>query len=167
MPGLAHFDALKHLVGYLRLHPDVPLTFDRSDIAKQVSSINFDLLDPHLHAQANSILLNFVPSSTGVPFDSDPMAYTVMSADPDPTPFPSALPDSTLEVHSVARIPAPFTEAHVDANLPSGLYERIATSGGSIEMGGTTVIAVCKKQDVMAANTTESEIDAALSLIHI
>jgi hypothetical protein len=27
-PGALHFCALKHLVGYLQLHPDIPLTFD-------------------------------------------------------------------------------------------------------------------------------------------
>jgi hypothetical protein len=45
-PGNLHFRALKHLVGYLRLHPDIPLSFNRATTVKEVSAINFELLDP-------------------------------------------------------------------------------------------------------------------------
>jgi hypothetical protein len=38
-PGSLHVRALKHLVGYLRLHPDIPLTFNRSTIPKEISAI--------------------------------------------------------------------------------------------------------------------------------
>jgi hypothetical protein len=65
---------------------------------------------------------------------------------------------------SVARISPPVTECLVDANLPGGLYERMATSGGSIEMGGTTVIHICQKQEAMAENSTEAELAAAAFL---
>jgi hypothetical protein len=40
----------------------------------------------------------------------------------------------------------------------------MATTGGSIEMSGTTVIQICKKQDTMAENSTEAEIEAAAFL---
>jgi hypothetical protein len=56
---------------------------------------------------------------------------------------------------------APVTECLVDANLPGGLYERMAMTGDSIEMGGTTVIQVTSKQSTMAHNSTEAELDAA------
>ena len=48
-PGNLHFRALRHLVGYLRLHPDLPLTFQRSEVSKDIASINFSLLDPPLN----------------------------------------------------------------------------------------------------------------------
>jgi hypothetical protein len=37
----------------------------------------------------------------------------------------------------VNRLAPPVTECLVNTNLPGGLYERMATTGGSIEMGGT------------------------------
>jgi hypothetical protein len=37
----------------------------------------------------------------------------------------------------------------------------MATTGGSNEMGGTTVVPIAHKQDVMAENSTEAEIDVA------
>jgi hypothetical protein len=52
-PGKLHFRALKHLVGYLRLHPDIPLTFNRAMVIKDVSAINFELLEPDLQAQVS------------------------------------------------------------------------------------------------------------------
>jgi hypothetical protein len=64
----------------------------------------------------------------------------------------------------VNRIALPVTECLVNANLPGGLHERMATTGGSIEMGGTTVVPIAHKQDVMAENSTEAEIDAAVYL---
>ena len=56
-PGTLHFRALKHLVGYIRLHPDIPLTVNQSSIAKDVQSINFELLDPTIQHQVGSLLL--------------------------------------------------------------------------------------------------------------
>jgi hypothetical protein len=44
-PGSLHFRALKHVVGYLRLHPDIPLTFQCSAAPWEISAINFSLLD--------------------------------------------------------------------------------------------------------------------------
>jgi hypothetical protein len=40
----------------------------------------------------------------------------------------------------------------------------MATTGGSIEMGGTIVVPIAHKQDVMAENSTEAEIDVATYL---
>jgi hypothetical protein len=40
----------------------------------------------------------------------------------------------------------------------------MATTGGAIEMGGTTVIPVAHKQDVMSAHSTKAKIDAATYL---
>jgi hypothetical protein len=56
---------------------------------------------------------------------------------------------------------APFTEAYADSNLPGGIYERHAHAGASIEISGTTVITICKKQDTMSDNSTIAEIGAA------
>jgi hypothetical protein len=36
------------MVGYLCLHPDLPMTFNQATVPKEVSSINFELLDPEL-----------------------------------------------------------------------------------------------------------------------
>jgi hypothetical protein len=72
--------------------------------------------------------------------------------------------DEAPTIGEVNQIAPPVTECLVDANLPGGLYERMATTGGSIEMGGTTVVPIAQKQDVMAENSTEAEIDAAAFL---
>jgi hypothetical protein len=64
----------------------------------------------------------------------------------------------------INRISPPITECLIDANLPGGLYERMATSGGSIKMGGTTVISIAQKQTTMAENSTEAEIAAVAYL---
>jgi hypothetical protein len=61
----------------------------------------------------------------------------------------------------VNRLAPPVTECLVAANLPGGLYERMATTGGSVEMGGTTVIPIASKQTTMAHNSTKAEINAA------
>jgi hypothetical protein len=45
-PGELHFRALKHLVGYLQLHPDIPQTFNRATVVKEVSAFNYELLEP-------------------------------------------------------------------------------------------------------------------------
>jgi hypothetical protein len=55
-------------------------------------------------------------------------------------------PISEQQEAEINRISPPITECLVDANLPGGLYERMATSGGSIEMGGTTVISIAKNK---------------------
>jgi hypothetical protein len=67
----------------------------------------------------------------------------------------------TAEINHLA---PPVTECLVDANLPGGLYERMATTGGSIKMSGTTVISIASKHTTMAENSTEAETAAALFL---
>ena len=159
-PGALHFKALKHLCGYLRLHPDLPLTFNRSTTAKEVASINFELLEPALITQVNA--LNITPPSFNVPFDSDPAGFT--SSDNLFHTLDIASCDASTPIAEINRLGPPVTECLVDANLPGGLYERMATTGGSIEMGGTTVIQICQKQTTMAENSTEAELAAAAFL---
>jgi hypothetical protein len=47
-PSHIHFAAVKQMVGYLRLHPDLPLTFDRSRFINTIGSFEIDVdpLDP-------------------------------------------------------------------------------------------------------------------------
>ena len=73
--GALHFCAPKHLVGYLRLHPDLPLTFNRSSVAKDIASINFELLEPDLEAHVNGLSIDIAPTSFNVAFDSDPTRF--------------------------------------------------------------------------------------------
>jgi hypothetical protein len=50
----------------------------------------------------------------------------------------------------VNRNAPPVIKCLVNANLPGELYEQMATTGGSIKMGGTTVIQVASKQQFKA-----------------
>jgi hypothetical protein len=75
-PGILHFCALKHRMGYLRLHPDILLTFNCSTIPKDISSINFSILDPPLAAQVNLLLLKIVPARANLLHDSNPGSFT-------------------------------------------------------------------------------------------
>jgi hypothetical protein len=181
-PGSLHFQALKHLVGYLCLHPDIPLTFTCSTIPKNLSSINFYILDPPLVAQVNLLNLEIVPTQANTPHDSDPAGFTSCDnffltheapmgkrspltdgAIPNSTQKSEVAVDTTIK-GEINRISPPITECLVNANLPGGLYERMATSGGSIEMGGTTVISIAQKQTTMAESSTEAELAAAAYL---
>jgi hypothetical protein len=47
-PSHIHFEAVKQMVGYLRLHPDLPLAFDRRRFNNTVGSfdIEIDQFDP-------------------------------------------------------------------------------------------------------------------------
>jgi hypothetical protein len=78
-PGSLHFRALKHLVGYLRLHPDIPLVFQRSTTPQEVSAMNFSILDPPTEAQeaqVNAFTINVIPMAANISFDSDPISVT-------------------------------------------------------------------------------------------
>ena len=116
-----------------------------------MSAINFELLEPERLSQVNSAFIEIVRTAPDIPHDSDPMSFT--SCD---NLFQTPTPE-----HQVNRISPPITECLVDTNLPGGLYERMATTGGSIEMGGTTVIPIAQKQTTMAENSTEAELAAA------
>jgi hypothetical protein len=63
-------------VGYLHLHPDIPLTFTHSTIPKEISSINFSILDPPLVAQVNLLILKIVPTQANIPHDSNHASFT-------------------------------------------------------------------------------------------
>jgi hypothetical protein len=167
-PGSLHFRALKHLVGYLRLHPDLPLVFKRSNIHQDVSSINFSLLDaPNRDQSVSAFHIDVIPTGPNISYDSDPMSFTscdnlYMSDDHISNKRSPMVDNETTKM--VNRITPPITECLIDANLPGGLYERMATSGGSIEMGGTTTISIACKQTCMSESTTEAEIAAAAYL---
>jgi hypothetical protein len=143
------------------------MTFNRSTLAKEVSAINFDLLDPDLAAHFGSAFVEIIPATYNPSHESDPEGFTscdnlFQSLDPMTanTTSNDAINVASL-LAEVNRLAPPVTERLVDANLPGGLYERISTTGGSVEMGGTTVIQVALKQTTMAHNSTEAEIDAA------
>jgi hypothetical protein len=167
-PGSLHFCALKHLVGYLRLHPDLPLVFKRSEIPHDISSINFSILDSptkEQSAEVNAFHIDVIPTDANVSYDSDPMSFTscdnlYMSSEQSTTTAKRS-PIIDNQAPMVNRITPPITECLVDANLPGGLYEHMATSGGSIEMSGTTTISIACKQTCMSESTTEAEIAAA------
>jgi hypothetical protein len=115
-----------------------------------------------------------------MPFDSNPISFTscddfhLFHAESKQSPLTDNMQlmllkqQGTLinEQHKakINRISPPIAECLVGANLPGGLYERMATSGGSIEMGGTTVISIAQKQTTMAERSTEAEIAAAAYL---
>jgi hypothetical protein len=160
-PGLLRFRALKHLVGYLCLHPDLPMTFNQATTARDVSAIDFKLLslDAKEH-HVGSAFVEVIPSNHNPSHDLDPNGFT--SCD---NLFQSFDPTEKVNIAAILvevnRLAPPVTEWLVDANLPGGLYKRMATTGGSVEMGGTTVIQIASKQTTMAHNSTEAELDAA------
>jgi hypothetical protein len=167
-PGSLHFCALKHLVGYLWLHPNLPLVFRHSDVPQDVSAINFSILDsPTSEQSVSAFQIDVVPTDANFSYDSDPKSFTscdnlYMSGDQSPTKRSPMIDNEAPPM--VNRITPPITECLVDANLPGGLYERMATSGGSIEMGGTTTISIACKQTCMSESTTEAETAAAAYL---
>jgi hypothetical protein len=167
-PGSLHFCALKHLVGYLRLHPDLPLVFRCSEVPQDVSAINFSILDsPHSEQSVSAFQIDVVPTNSNVSYDSDPKSFTscdnlYMSGDPLPNKRSPMIDNEAPPM--VNQITPPITECLADANLPGGLYECMATSGGSIEMGGTTTISIACKQTCMSESTTEAENAAAAYL---
>jgi hypothetical protein len=125
------------LIIYIRKqHNGLPF---QSTVMKDVSSINFEFLEPDLQAQISSAFIQLAPSAHNVPHESNPEGFT--SCD---NFFQSMDVKTNKEtgptIGEVNRIAPPVTECLVDANLPGGLYERMATTGGSIKMGGTTVI---------------------------
>jgi hypothetical protein len=179
-----HFAAMKHLVGYLRLHPDLPLVYDRT----------------RFHLAVNSLTLEIAPAQPCSPGFYGPEAYHVCSVDLLPLTHPlyvgSVSLDSTSPIvcvppnlpnklrepefspDDVAFVPgldttvhfgpssaAPYTESYVDANLPGGIFEKTPFVGFAISMSGTScVFTHCRKADTPAENTTEAEMDAGNQL---
>ena len=148
-PSAIHFSALLRLIGFLRLKPDVAVTFRRN------------VPPPGIPRNVGSIRIEIVQGDPTVTEALGSDSYHVMSVDLPKTMRRSVTPVTPREFTGIRIGKAPFTEGQVDANLPGGVFEHLAQTGGSIEMGGTTVIPICKKQDTMAENTTESEIGAA------
>ena len=55
----------------------------------------------------------------------------------------------------------PFVEGAVDANMPGGIFERMAQTGVSIEFNGTCVGPLSKRQPTGVDHTTDAESSAA------
>jgi hypothetical protein len=53
--GIKYYEALKHLIGYLRRNPDVPLTYCRQRFDASVSHLNIEIneIDPLLNPNAH------------------------------------------------------------------------------------------------------------------
>jgi hypothetical protein len=167
-------------VGYLRLHPDIPLPFNCSTTPKEISAINFTKLDPPIVAQVNALAIDVIPTWANISFDLNPDSFTsckdfhLFHAKSKRSPLTDGAPPTSLKQQGnlvidrheaeISRISPPTTECLIDANLPGRLYERMATSGGSIEMEGTTAIFIAQKQTTMAESSTEAEIAAAADL---
>jgi hypothetical protein len=151
-------------VGYLHLHPAIPLTFNRSLIPKEISLINFTILDPLIVAQVNVLVINIIPTRANISCDSKPVSFTscddfhLFHAD-SKCSLPATQQLIAKCKSEISQISPPITECLVNENLPGRLYERLATSGGSIEMGGTTVLLTTQKQTTMA-ESSEAEIAA-------
>jgi hypothetical protein len=179
-----HFTAIKHLVGYLRLHPDLPLVYDRTRFHPIVTSLDIEI-DP---------ALPFSPGFYG------PEAYHISSVDLLPLSHPLYVGSLTIDNDSpIIRVPphvpakqreftpdplsevpfspgldtttrfgpssgARYTESYVDANLPGGIFEKTPFIGFAISMPGTCVFTHCRKAATPAENTTEAEMDAANQL---
>jgi hypothetical protein len=118
--GKSHFRALKHLVGYLHLHPDILLTFNQATVSKTVQAMNFKLLEPEPQAQISAVFIQFAQPTLNASHDSDPDGCDNLFQ----------LMDTTTRQHNnardniigeVNRLAPPVTECLVDANLSGGL----------------------------------------------
>jgi hypothetical protein len=114
-------------------------------------------------AHVGSAFVEIIPATLNPHHDSDPEGFTSCNNlfQSMETMITAPIINISALLVEVNRLTPPVTECLVDANLPGGLYERMAMTGGSIEMGGTTVIQVASKQTTMADNSTEAKIDAA------
>jgi hypothetical protein len=177
-----HFAAMKHLVGYLRLHPDLPLVYDHT---------RFNLA-------VNSLTLEIAPAQPFSPGFYGPKAYHVCSVDLPlthplyvgyvsldstipivcvPPNLPGKLREPNFSPTDVAFVPGPdttvrfgpssatpYTKSHVDANLPGEIFKKTTFVGFAISMSGTCVFTHCRKADTPAEYTTEAEMDAGNQL---
>ena len=177
-----HFAAIKHLVGYLRLHPDLPLVYDRTRFHATINSLDLEI-DPAqpfspgfygpeaYHISSIDLLPLTHPlyqvSSVSVAGDSPivcvPPQLSAKQRDSTFTDldFKPGLDSATTFGPSSA---APYTESYVDANLPGGIFEKTHFLGFAISMSGTCVFTHCRKADTPAENTTEAEMDAGNQL---
>jgi hypothetical protein len=188
-PSHIHFEAVKQMVGYLRLHPDLPLTFDRRCFINTVGAFDIEI------AQFDPDRIHFPgPESYHVAsvqlLQADHPAYdlSVAAMLPDhhhePIKFvlpyqsiKSREPSATVNVDVTSKDPAflsstpsdtsfapdskaPYTESFVDANLPGGIFEKTPYLGFAVSMSGTCVFPFCRKCDTATKNTTEAEMTA-------
>jgi hypothetical protein len=125
---------------------------------------NSELLEPDSKAEVSSAFLQLAPSTVNASHDSDPDGFTSCNNLFQLIDLKlQEIINGTTTLGEVNQIAPPVPECLLDPNLPGRLYERMATTGGLIEMGGTTVV-LAHKQEVMAENLTEAEIVAAAYL---
>jgi hypothetical protein len=188
--GHAHFEALKHLIGYLRRNPNIPLTYCRQRFDASVSALdlrincsdpqNCEILSSNsyhvgsvdLIAQANNLQ---VASASifetkevrqvlpGLKRADETRFYRMsLSSTAISLSFPNPSMTPLISFHSLLAYLALLLLQNVLWMLISQgrLYEKTPFLGFSIEMAGTCVFALCCKAETPADNTTESEMDA-------
>jgi hypothetical protein len=175
------------MVGYLRLHPDLPLTFDHSRFLNTVGSfdIQIDHLDPlqiqflgpeayHIASIqllcADHAAYDLSVAAMEIPTEYDRIKivppYTSAKATASPnknTPHidPDAfIPSTVADTSFGPDWHAPYTESFVDANLPGGIFKKTPYLGFAVSMSGTCVFPFCRKCDTATENTTEAEMTA-------
>jgi hypothetical protein len=187
-PVLIHFAAVKQIVGYLRLHPNLPLAFDQTCFANHLGgSLEFEIdpIDPlsvNFHGpesyhvaivqllQAGHAAQEFSVASM---YKIDPYQavheapVNVSAKHRDAVTDSNPIKPSVVFLSSTAAdtvfgpdSPAPYTESFVDANLPGGIFEKTPYLGFSVSMSGTCVFPYCRKSDTAVENTTEAEMTA-------
>ena len=140
-----HFAAIKYLVGYMRLHPDLPLVNDRTRFQLTVSTLNIDI-DPALPFSpgfygpeaydigsvdllplTHTLYVGSLATDDASPIIRVPPHIPTKQREftPDPqsdVPFQPGLASSTRFGPSSG---APYTESYVDANLPGGSSRKL------------------------------------------
>jgi hypothetical protein len=171
-PSHIHFAVVKQMVGYLRLHPDIPLTFDHSRFLNTVGSfdIEVDHLDPlqiqflgpevyhitsvQLLCADHAAYADLSVTAMEIPTDHDRIKFV-----PPYAFIPSTIADTSFgpDMH------APYTESFIDANLPGGIFKKTPPLFGFCRLN-------C---DMATENTTEAEMTAgnplgkALQWLHL
>ena len=178
-----HFAALKHLIGYLRLNPDIPLAFDKTRFHDHISAIDLevsytpptdtlyyspdgfhiasvDLLPSHHDFSVASLSITDNETIVRVPPNLPAKLRNTLDhiiSDPD-TSIPGHAATTATSFGPASQ--APYTESWVDASLPGGIFEKTPYIGFGICMSGTCVFPLCRKAPTPAENTTEAEMDA-------
>ncbi len=181
-----HFAAMKHLVGYMRLHPDLPLVYDRTRFNMTVNSLDIEI-DPaqpfspgfygpeayhvssvDLLPLTHALYVGSVSVDPDSPIVCTPPNLPAKVRDHDTTPSPLSdvafVPGTDTTTSFGPSSSAPYTESYVDANLPGGIYKKTPFVGFAISMSGTCVFTHCRKADTPAENTTKAKMDAANQL---
>jgi hypothetical protein len=152
--GIDHFEALKHLVGYLRHNPDIPLTYCRTRFDASVSFLDIVIneTDP-LRSKIFSSTSYHVGSVdlisrtqelaivSALLFETEEARQVLPGAirqgelpflpyesvvDNNIAEFPESIGDPIDQLLRPSGLPrsAPFTESFVDADLPGGIFEK-------------------------------------------